>query len=198
MMEVNAQLQAKLDQLGKLPKAARIGIVFGLSILVSVGYYFGFYEAKGEEVARLHAQEQELQRKLSEVRSIAANIGAFEDEIDGLQIKLKTALLQLPNKKQLEVLLTDISNLGKKAGVEIRSFKRNDEVVFDFYAEVPIDLVLEGEYHQIGKFFELMAKLPRIVNMGALKIKVSRDRLEGTRLSVSGTATTFRFVGAGA
>lgn len=139
-----------------------------------------------------------MQRKLSEVRSVAANIAAFEEEIEGLEAKLEVALLQLPNEKQLEVLLTDISNLGKKAGVEIRSFKRNAEVPYDFYAEVPIDLVLEGEYHEIGKFFELMAKLPRIVNMGALQVKVARDKLEGTRLSVSGTATTFRFVGSGA
>jgi len=166
--------------------------------VVGAGYYFGFYEAKAEELQRLQAQELELQRKLSEVRSVAANIAAFEAEIETLETKLKTALLQLPNQKQLEVLLTDISNLGKKAGVEIRSFKRNKEVVYDFYAEVPIDLVLEGEYHQIGKFFELMAKLPRIVNMGELKAKVAQDRLEGTRLNVSGTATTFRFVGAGA
>ena len=71
-------------------------------------------------------------------------------------------------------------------------------MVYDFYAEVPIDLVLEGEYHQIGKFFELMAALPRIVNMGSLKVKVDRDRLEGTWLSVAGTASTFRFVGEGA
>lgn len=197
-MEINIQLQERLDQLGKLPKAARIGIVVALSILMGTGYYFGFYEARSEELDRLHAHELELQRKLSEVRSVAANIAAFEDEIEELQAKLTTALLQLPNKKQLEVLLTDISNLGKKAGVEIRSFKRNEEVVYDFYAEVPIDLVLEGEYHQIGKFFELMAALPRIVNMGALRVKVDRDRLEGTRLSVAGTATTFRFVGEGA
>ncbi|MFP8879429.1 MAG: type 4a pilus biogenesis protein PilO [Myxococcota bacterium] len=197
-MEIKIQLQERLDQLGKLPKAARIGIVVALSILMGTGYYFGFYEARSEELDRLHAHELELQRKLSEVRSVAANIAAFEDEIEELQAKLTTALLQLPNKKQLEVLLTDISNLGKKAGVEIRSFKRNEEVVYDFYAEVPIDLVLEGEYHQIGKFFELMAALPRIVNMGALRVKVDRDRLEGTRLSVAGTATTFRFVGEGA
>lgn len=197
-MEMNAQLQAKLDQLGRLPKAARIGIVVCLSILMGTGYYFGFYEARSEELDRLHAQELELQRKLSEVRSVAANIAAFEEEIEGLKAKLEVALLQLPNEKQLEVLLTDISNLGKKAGVEIRSFKRNGEVPYDFYAEVPIDLVLEGEYHEIGKFFELMAKLPRIVNMGALQVKVARDKLEGTRLSVSGTATTFRFVGSGA
>ena len=116
------------------------------------------------------------------MRSVAANISAFESEIADLEIKLKTALRQLPNKKELEVLLTDISNLGKTAGVEIKSFKRNDEVVHDFYAEVPIQIELEGEFHDIAQFFDLMSKLPRIVNMGALTIKVASENEEATVL----------------
>jgi type IV pilus assembly protein PilO len=194
-MEVGAETQAKLDRLAKLPKAVRLSIVGGLAILIGCGYYFGLYQDRAAELERLRSQELGLQRKLSEVRSIAANIAEFEVEIAHLEHKLKLALRQLPNKKELEVLLTDISNLGKKAGVEIRSFERNEEVIHDFYAEVPIDIKLDGEYHNIGKFFELMSKLKRIVNMGALTITISRESLDSTRLAVSGTATAFRFVG---
>jgi type IV pilus assembly protein PilO len=104
----------------------------------------------------------------------------------------------LPNQKQLEVLLTDISNLGKTAGVEILSFKREEEIFHDFYAEVPIAIQLDGEYHDIGKFFELMSQLKRIVNMGSLKISVAKESIDSTRLKVTGIATTFRFIGAGA
>jgi type IV pilus assembly protein PilO len=93
-------------------------------------------------------------------------------------------------------LLTDISNLGKTAGVEIHSFQRKEEVIHDFYAEVPIAIQLEGEYHDIGKFFELLSKLKRIVNMGSLKISIGSESIEATRLKVSGIATTFRFIGA--
>lgn len=194
-MEVGAETQAKLDRLAKLPVAARLLIVAGLAVVIGCGYYFGLYQDRAAELERLQAQELGLQRKLSEVRSIAANLEAFEIEIGQLEMRLKTALRQLPNKKELEVLLTDISNLGKKAGVEIRSFERNEEVIHDFYAEVPIDIVLDGEYHNIGKFFELMSKLKRIVNMGALSVSISRESVDSTRLAVSGTATAFRFVG---
>ena len=186
--------QARFEQIAKLPRRARVALVVGIVALLCGGYYYGFYQANDAELKRLQAQEQELQRKLSEVRSIAANIAAFEAEIAGLERKLKVALRQLPNKKELEVLLTDMSNLGKTAGVEISSFKRNDEVIHDFYAEVPIDLELSGEYHDVAKFFELMSKLPRIVNMGALTMKVRKESLDSTVLNVSGTATTFRFV----
>jgi type IV pilus assembly protein PilO len=197
-MEINAGTQEKIDKVLKLPKAARIGILVAIGALMCTGYYFGFYEASAQELARLRGEEANLQRKLSEVRLIAGNIVAFEVEIEALEIKLKKALRQLPNKKQLEILLTDISNLGKTAGVEIRSFQRQNEIFHDFYAEVPIAIQLDGEYHDIGKFFELLAKLKRIVNMGSIKIVVAKESLDATRLKVTGVATTFRFIGAGA
>ena len=70
------------------------------------------------------------------------------------------------------MLLTDISNLGKTAGIEIKSFKREDERIHDFYAEVPIAVAFEGRYHDIARFFDLVAKLPRIVNMGSIQMSV--------------------------
>jgi type IV pilus assembly protein PilO len=196
-MEISADTQEKLDKVLKLPKAVRFGILAGISVLICTGYYFGLYQDSSLELDRLRGEEANLQRKLSEVRLVAGNIIAFETEIEGLQVKLKKALRQLPNQKQLEVLLTDISNLGKTAGIEMRSFQRQEEIFHDFYAEVPIAIQIEGEYHDIGKFFELLSKLKRIVNMGSLKLSVAKESITSTRLKVSGVATTFRFIGAG-
>lgn len=194
-MELSPEIQSRLEQFAKLPKAARAGVLVGLMVLVGAGYFFGVYQAKSEELKALRAKELELQRKLTEVRSIAANIAAFEAEIQELEVKLNAALRQLPNEKQLDALLTDISNLGKTAGVEINSFKREDEQIHDFYAEVPIAIALQGRYHDIARFFDLVAKLPRIVNMGSIQIGVESEDDSDTWLKVSGKATAFRFVG---
>jgi len=196
-MELSPELQSRIESLAKLPKAARLGILVGVASALGAGYFFMIYQSSDAQLQQLRTKELELERKLSEVRSIAANISAFEAEIDDLEVKLNAALRQLPNEKQLEVLLTDISNLGKTAGVEIKSFKRKPEAIHDFYAEVPIAIELEGSFHDIARFFDLMSKLPRIVNMGALKMAVTQETQDVTRLKVSGTATTFRFVGEG-
>jgi type IV pilus assembly protein PilO len=193
-MELSPEALGKLEQIAKLPKGARIGIMVGIVIALGAGYYFGVYQGARGDLQRLRAKELELQRKLSEVRAVASNIGAFEEEITELEGRLTQVLEQLPNKKQLEVLLTDFSNLGKTAGVDINSFTRHDEVFLDFYAEVPISIEVVGTYHNIARFFDLMARLPRIVNMGALNIRVGSENSERTLLKVSGTATTFRFV----
>ncbi len=196
-MEISPEVQAKLDQVAKLPPAARAGIVLLLVLMVAGGYYGTRYSSGSQKLEQLRAKEMELQRKLSEVRSITANIDEFEEEITNLEIKLQKVLRQLPNQREIEVLLTDISNLGKTSGIEIKSFKRRPEVIHDFYAEVPMDIEIEGEYHSIARFFDLLSGLPRIVNMGSIEVRIAKDTLEATVLKVSGTATTFRFVGTG-
>ena len=194
-MEISPEIQGKIDQIAKLPSGVRIGIIAAIAALIGVGYYAGVYQGANDHLKRLRTQELELQRKLSEVRSIAANIDEFQEEIADLEVQLSKVLRQLPDKKEIEVLLTDISNLGKNAGIEIKSFQRRDEIEHGFYAEVPIMIEIEGRYHDIARFFDLLAGLPRIVNMGALNIKVASENFESTRLKVKGTATTFRFVG---
>ncbi len=193
-MEMSPELESKIDQIAKLPRVARVGIVFCISAIVAASYYFMSYSGTHTQLQDLRVQEAELQRKLGEVRSVASNIAAFEEEIAQLEGKLGRALRQLPNKKQLEVLLTDVSNLGKTVGIEIKSFRRQEEIAHDFYAEVPISIVLEGRFHDLARFFGMVAKLPRIVNMGSLSIRVSGENVDETRLRVSGTATTFRFL----
>ncbi len=193
-MEIQSQVQSQLEVVAKLPRAARMGIMVGIVVALCASYYFMAYASGHAEVQRLRARELELQRKLSEVRSVASNIDAFAEEIVQLETKLMRVLRQLPNKKQLEVLLTDISNLGKTAGVEIKAFRRKKEVRHDFYAEVPIAIEIEGSFHALAKFFDMVSRLPRIVNMGSLKIAVGRENMSGTRLRISGTATTFRFI----
>jgi type IV pilus assembly protein PilO len=197
-MVMNPAIQAKLEQVAKLPPLARAGIIAGIAALIVGGYVGVVFRDSHARLEKLQAQESELQRRLTEVRSVAANLGEFEEEIARLEQKLSKILRQLPDKQELEVLLTDISNLGKKAGIEIKSFKRKEEVERGFYAEVPIAIELEGEYHDVASFFDTLAKLPRIVNMNALKMKVGAENLEQTRLKVEGTATTYRFVGKGA
>ena len=95
------------------------------------------------------------------------------------------------------MLLTDVTSLGKNAGLEFKAFRPQDEVRRDFYAEVPIAVVFEGRFHDIARFFDLVSKLPRIVNMGSIQMSVSSQTDLDTRLKVSGTATAFRFVGDG-
>jgi type IV pilus assembly protein PilO len=188
------QVQARLERFAKLPKAWRVAIL-GLLGVVTVGAYgYVFYRPARAELLKAQAQERELQRKVSEVRAVIANLPAFERELEDLESRLKYALRQLPDSKELPVLLTDISSLGKDAGLEFKRFRPQAEVARDFYAEVPIEVEFSGGYHEIARFFDKVARLPRIVNVNQLQMSVADADLDSTRLSVKGEATTFRFI----
>jgi type IV pilus assembly protein PilO len=186
--------QAQLDKLGKLPRNVRIGIAPALCALVFGAYaYLLFLPARTERSAA-REQQLQLQRRLAEVRAVAGNEAQVKDEIATLDKKLKEALRQLPNDKELPGLLTDVSSLGKNAGLDFKSFKPGSESAKEFYAEVPIEIEFTGQYHDIARFFDDISRLPRIVNMGEMTVSIAREAEDRTLLKVAGRATTFRFV----
>jgi len=193
-LELNVDFDEKLEQLAKVPKPIRLAVVSAVLVAIGAGYWFLSYQPAQDARRALVARSQELQRSLNNARSIANNVAGFEAEIAGLERDLDLALKQLPNRKQFEDLLQDISTAGKKVGVTIKSIDRDNEIQRDFYAEVPFKIELEGTYHDLARFFEMVASLPRIVNMGGLDIKVADESRQSTRLKVTGLATTFRFL----
>ena len=186
--------QSQFDKLAKLPKAARIAVIPAITAIVVGLYGYFLYMPARTDLATSQEQVLQLQRKLSEVRAVASNEGAIKEEIAMLEQKLGVALRQLPDSKELPVLLTDVTSLGKNAGLEFKAFRPREEIIKAFYAEVPIDIEFTGEYHDIATFFDEVSRLPRIVNIGELSVDVSRETTTNTWLTVKGRATTFRFV----
>jgi type IV pilus assembly protein PilO len=193
-LELNIDFDEKIEQLAKVPKTIRLAVVSAVLVAIGAGYWILSYQPAQETRRALVARSQELQRSLNNARSIANNVAGFKAEVAGLERDLDLALKQLPNRKQFEDLLQDISTAGKKVGVTIKSIDRDNEIQRDFYAEVPFKIELEGTYHDLAGFFEMVASLPRIVNMGGLDIKVLDESQQSTRLKVTGLATTFRFL----
>jgi type IV pilus assembly protein PilO len=188
------QLSGALDKLGKLPKPYRIALVPAIALFVLGGYvYFSYMPAK-QQLAGIRGQQQNLQRKLREVQAVAENIESYEATLDELQAKLSVAVRQLPNSKELPVLLTDISSLGKNAGLDFKAFRPTPENHKDFYAEVPIEIEFTGNFHDVVRFFDEISRLPRIVNIGELNMQIDREDSVTTTLHVKGEARTFRFL----
>lgn len=190
-------VQRQLEKVGKLPPQYRMALAVLLPLLLVGSYWYFLYRPATAEHKQLVVQQQGLQRKLNEVRSVAANLAKFEQEIQDLEAELKHAVLQLPSSKELPGLLTDITTLGKKAGLEFNAFRPQSEISRGFYAEVPIQIEFTGSYHQVATFFDRIAKLDRIVNVGDIKMSVHRENLLGTTLKVGGKAITFRFIEGG-
>jgi len=188
------KFQVHLDKLARLPRGARMALVPSLVALVFGVYGYVFYLPASHELAKAEQDQLQLQRKLSEVRAVAANEQAVRDEIAELEKKLTVALRQLPDSKELPVLLTDVTSLGKNSGLDFKAFRPQQEIRKAFYAEVPIDIEFTGGFHDIAVFFDQIARLPRIVNISELDMSIGKETSLATTLAVKGKATTFRFV----
>jgi type IV pilus assembly protein PilO len=185
---------AQIDKLGKIPRSYRMALLPVVAVIVGAIYAYVGYLPKAGELEKLRADQLQLQRRLNEVRAVAENLAKFEEEIVILERKLKIALRQLPDSKELPVLLTDINTLGKTSGLEIKAFRPQQEIKRDFYAEVPIEVEFVGKFHDIASFFDQVARLPRIVNINKLNVQIGDESTIETTLKVAGEATTFRFL----
>ena len=183
-----------LQKLETLPAPARYGVLAGVSLLVVAIYFLSFYGGQRTTLTNQEHALAGLQSKIVEAKSIAANIDSFRARGEELRKELASALSRLPNDRELPVLLTDISTLGKKAGLEFRGFKPKPEINRDFYAEVPIDIEFYGTYHEVGTFFDRLSRLSRIVNITTLHMELQGEGGDQPSLKVTGVATTFRFV----
>ncbi len=195
-MAIGENLDAKkiLEQVERLPAAARFGVLAGIAAVLVAVYWFTLFSSTRENLGRLKTQLTKIEAEIVEARTVASNLKTFEEEQEVLKAELKAALRQLPNSSELPVLLTDITSLGKKSGLEIHQFRPSPEVQHGFYAEVPIALRLFGAYHDVGIFFDRLSKISRIVNITELAMKLSEYRNDTPRLEVTGVATTYFFL----
>ena len=183
-----------MEKIHKLPQNQKFALLAAIAIVLLVAYWFAIFSAKHEQLGAVNDQLSQLQVQLAENRTLAADLPRFKEELGKLDAELTEALRQLPNDKELPVLLTDITTLGKNAGLEFKDFIPQQEVKKGFYAEVPINISLRGGFHELASFFDELSRLDRIVNVENFSIDDVRVRPNAIELQISGVATTFRFV----
>lgn len=190
-------MNPKIEKILKLPRYQRGLILLGIVCVIVGLFVWLIVMPQQEELSRLAHQQADLKVKIEADRRVAANLPVYKAELEKMTARLNQALTELPNDKEIPTLLTSISSTAKSNGLEVLTFKPGEEVPKGFYAEVPVTLKLQGTFHQLATFFYKVGTLPRIVNIGNVKIGTkssNKDNSGATRLSVDCQATTFRFI----
>lgn len=172
-------------------------VIIYLGTLAGIAALFAFLviKPKMEEISGLQTEMEAAQSTLSAARSKAADYEKFKEEYEATQIAFRKALLLLPDKKEIPSLLTNISDLGNTAGLEFLLFKPKDEIQKNFYAEIPVEIIVLGPYHNVAVFFDKISKLPRIVNISNLSMSDPKAVHGAMMINTSCLATTYRFTG---
>jgi len=187
-------MNSRVEKILNLPSYQRALIVLLIMGLLVAGFYFLIYQGQLEEYDNLLSRRDSARVTLQKNQKIANNLAVYRAEYEKMQVKLDEALGELPLKKEIPTLLTNIGDLAKEKGLEILRFKPLGEVIKGFYAEVPVSLKLSGSYHQSAAFFDAVSKMERIVNIQNLTMGNAKDVKGKTTLNIDCRAVTFRFV----
>jgi type IV pilus assembly protein PilO len=183
-----------LDTIVKLPTSRKI-LILVLLVAAMVGLYvYLIYWPNVELLKRKKAEMGTLETQVRELRVVAANMKRFQAEAASLREELRLAITQLPTSKEIPSLLSNISRVGKDAGLEFLLFKPVAEVTKEFYAEIPVEIRVKGTYHNVATFFDKIGKLPRIVNISDVAMENAKETLGRWEITTSCTATTFKFL----
>lgn len=182
-----------LKKIGTAPLPIKIAIIVVLCIALAVAGYFLDTTKQKAELDKVISEEQGLRKIFSEKQAKAANLEAYKQQLDEMRTSFGTLLRQLPNKTEIETLLTDISQTGISSGLEIIYFKPEGLRPKEFYSEYPIKLKVTGRYHEFAEFISGVAALPRIVTVQDISIKPTEPK-EGVKLSMELTAVTYQYL----
>lgn len=155
---------------GSLPipvKAVLLAAVF--LVIMALGYYFLWSPAL-ESLDTAKAKEQELRQVFLGKKSQAINLAGYKLQMAEIERTFGALLKQLPDKSQMDGLLTDINQAGLGRGLEFELFKPGQETQAEFYAEMPISIKVVGTYHDLGAFATDISKLSRIVTLNDISV----------------------------
>jgi len=172
-------------------QAGLLAIIFVL--ILGAGYKFDV-SGQTDVLDTKVKTEQKLKNTFEVKQKKAANLTALRNQMKEMKQSFGDLLRQLPNKTEIAGLIVDISQTGLAAGLQFDLFKPQKEKPAEFYAELPINIVVNGTYHQLGEFISGLAALPRIVTTHNIKIVRMKNKKGGPtdELQMSAIAKTYR------
>jgi type IV pilus assembly protein PilO len=183
-----------LDALLERSKAQKLAILGVTIILITALYYSFLYSPQSDEIAKL-ADSVEIARNEKSVKTQkAANLARLKQDLQLLDAQLKKAIAQLPEKREIPGLLSSISTKAQQSGLDILLFRPRAETFQEFYAEIPVDITVKGNFHNTVGFFDEVGRMNRLVNIDNIGFKNPTVNGDNVVLETTSVATAFRFL----
>jgi len=179
------------NPLTKLPIAGQLGVAVVCAGLIYGVFHWQYLGPAFEQERQKTEQLGTLRKQIQALEVTANKLQEFQREVSLLENKLETLKQILPPEKETPDLMRKVQSLAAQSNLSIRKFTPGNTVSKDFYQEWPISMDVEGNYHNLGIFFERVGRLPRLVNMGNLKVASRSDQSVSSTINASCVATTF-------
>ncbi|MFH1019205.1 MAG: type 4a pilus biogenesis protein PilO [Pseudomonadota bacterium] len=195
IIKIQAGFEKFLDsKVSLLDMKQKMLIAAAACILPCVAFFFLAYSPKANEIKALETKKAEIEEEIRKVEAIANDLDKHKAEMAEVQRQFAEASLLLPDQKEIPSLLSTISGQATSSGLDVLSFKPLAETPQQFYAEIPVDIAVQGSYHNVGVFLDKISKLPRVVSVN--NIKMDSPKQIGGEMILNSTfqLVTYRFL----
>ena len=175
---------------GVWPLAPRLAVMVGLLVATLGAFWWFDWQDQVAVLEQRQAEEVQLRESWVAKKRQAVNLEEHRRQLAEIDRQFGALLKQLPNRAEMDSLLSDINQAGLGRGLQFELFKPGADVVKEFYAEMPIDVKVSGVYHDLGEFVADVARMPRIVTLNNVGIEADKDG----RLKLDTKATTYRYL----
>jgi len=178
-------------QPGNWPIAIKIGAFVLIFLAIQIAAGFLFWKDQSDEIEKGRQDVDAQKQTFLEKKKLAVNLDAYKQQRAEIEQSFGALLKQLPNKSEMDALLIDINQAGLGRGLAFELFKPAPTENFtEFYAELPVNIKVTGNYHDLGAFASDVAKMPRIVLLTDIKLDPPKDGV----LAMEAVAKTYRYL----
>jgi len=179
-----------LKTLADWPLATKLVALAVLCVaIVTAGWWFD-WRGNMEALDVTRQKETELRAVFTTKKNQAINLEAYKKQLVDIEQAFGALLKQLPNKQEMDALITDVNQAGLGRGLQFDLFRPSAETVSEFYAETPISVRVTGGYHDIAAFVSDVSKLSRIVTLHDINMSPAKDGV----MNMDAVVRTYRYL----
>ncbi|GHT85427.1 type 4 fimbrial biogenesis protein PilO [Betaproteobacteria bacterium] len=185
---------------GVWPQAPKVVVYVVLIIaIVALGWYLD-WDDQWQQRAQKEKEELTLRDQWITKKKLAVNLDEYKRQLAEIDRQFGALLKQLPEKAEIDILLADVNQAGLGRGLQFDLFRPAANMVRDFYTEIPVNIIVNGGYHDLGEFVADVAKMPRIVSITNVQLGLPNARgntaidASAGRLAMTAQAVTYRYL----
>ena len=179
-----------LKTLADWPLPTKVAALALLGVAIILGGWWFDWRSGMATLDTAKQKETELRGVFTTKKNQAINLDAYKKQLADIGQAFGALLKQLPNKQEMDALITDVNQAGLGRGLQFELFRPEAETVAEFYAETPIHVKVTGGYHDIAAFVSDVSKLSRIVTLQDIAMEPAKD---GT-LTMDAIVKTYRYL----